>query len=56
MCYGMGCYYEDSRGECRKPRHEICPEEHPDADSWFDAMSDILYEQRREAALEEQAQ
>ena len=25
MCYGYGCRYEDSQGECRKPRREPCP-------------------------------
>ncbi len=25
MCYGMGCFFEDGRGECRKPKAAPCP-------------------------------
>ena len=25
MCYGMGCDFENSQGECDKPRTELCP-------------------------------
>jgi len=25
MCYGMGCMFEDSMGDCRKPKAAPCP-------------------------------
>ena len=26
MCFS-GCFWEDAAGECRKPRHEECPDD-----------------------------
>lgn len=56
MCYTGSCYYEDSFGECRKPRREPCPMESGegfDADDGRDMLCDQLYEQRRDDALME---
>ncbi|WP_165078860.1 MULTISPECIES: hypothetical protein [unclassified Desulfovibrio] len=57
MCYTGTCYYEDSFGECRKPRRVLCPLEAEDCealdDSGRDSLCDTLYEQRRDDALME---
>lgn len=52
MCYGSFCGFEDSRGECCKPRNIPCPDEYPDGDG-RDVLCDQLYEQRRDDALME---
>ena len=52
MCYTGSCYYEDSFGECCKPRGELCPIEYPDGDG-RDSLCDTLYEQGRDDALME---
>lgn len=53
MCYGSFCGFEDSRGECCKPRGVLCPDEYPDDDDMRDALCDQLYEQRRDDARKE---
>lgn len=50
MCYGSHCGYEDSYGECCKPRYAPCPEECPDEDG-RDVLCDDLYELARDKAL-----
>lgn len=52
MCYGIGCYYEDSHGECTKPRREICPERYAVPEEWSEDFAGILSEQERNALLE----
>lgn len=53
MCYGLGCYYEDSQGECRRPRREPCPNKEPES-SWRDNLCDELYEQAQDALREKE--
>lgn len=33
MCYGLGCPYEDGRGECTKPGLMPCPDDMDDDDA-----------------------
>jgi len=44
MCMGMGCPFEDSYGECRKPPGAICPAdaepEDEDQDYYPDPMDE----------------
>ena len=49
MCYGMGCVFEDSQGECRKAFRVPCPmdEECP----WDE--EDFLYEKYRREGYED---
>ncbi len=54
MCYGSFCGYEDSRGECCKPRRAPCPLEYPDGDDGRDSLCDDLYEMARDDALMEE--
>ena len=56
MCYGSFCGFEDSNGECRKPRRQPCPMESGEcfcADDGRDVLCDQLYEQGRDDALME---
>lgn len=49
MCYGMGCQYESSRGNCRKPSRVPCPQDEADVEAWEKA------ENGRLDALEDEA-
>ena len=52
MCYGIGCKYEDSQGECRKPRDRKCPERmsyeemEDEQDNWEYAQEQAFEEKR----------
>jgi len=53
MCYGSGCKYEDSQGECRKPRDRKCPdgmteEELDDEQDAYEYAQEQAYEEKRE--------
>jgi len=53
MCYGSGCKYEDSWGECRKPRDRKCPdqmsyEEMEDEQDAYEYAQEQAFEEKRE--------
>ena len=59
MCYGMGCMYEDCRGECKcgginPPSDAACREDEAEehGDDYYDA--DGFWENLREMEYEEQ--
>lgn len=51
MCYGLGCPYEDGRGECTKPGLMPCPDDMDDDDaaaSWEGPLNRLCDEAREE--------
>lgn len=46
MCYGLGCPYEDGRGECTKPGLMPCPDDVEDVVAWEDERARLCDEAR----------
>lgn len=46
MCYGLGCPYEDGRGECTKPGLMPCPDDVEDVVAWEDERARLCDDAR----------
>ena len=53
MCYGSGCDYENSMGECRLPKGHLCPMTHdPEECREAEDLAEHYKEQAAEARAE----